>query len=94
MNTGTLESRLASLIRRSKHGSRHPPSSSAMGTMIPTPGMPHNENSNSIVTSALAVTANATNSVQTTSVTSSTLLPNGGLPNRNLNRADGNVLVF
>lgn len=72
MNMDTLESRLISLLRRSSLGSRHPPSSSAMSTMIPTPGMPHAGNPNAIVTSSLDVTANATNSPQTASVTSST----------------------
>ncbi|KAK4780446.1 hypothetical protein SAY87_016552 [Trapa incisa] len=89
MNMGTLESRLIGLIRRSMHSNRPPPSSSVMGAMIPTPGIPHNENSNSIVTSSLHATANTMNNVHTTSVTSSNILPNGGLPNQTLNRADG-----
>ncbi|OWM69462.1 histone acetyltransferase HAC1-like isoform X2 [Punica granatum] len=87
MNLATLESRLHNLLRRS----RHPPASSAMSTMIPTPGMQHAGNSNVTVTSSLDATANATNSVQTTPATSSTLMPNGGLPNRTLNRADGSL---
>lgn len=94
MNTETLESRLASLIKRYFHGNRHPSASSAMATMIPTPGMSHTGISNINVTSSLDGTANATNSVHTVPVTSSTLLPNGGLHNGTLNRADGNIVVF
>lgn len=94
MNMETLHSRLASLLKRSYLGSRQPPTSSTMSTMIPTPGMPHAGNSNFTAASSLDATANSSNSVQTTPVTSSTLLPNGSLPNQTLNRVDGNILVF
>ncbi|KAK4789701.1 hypothetical protein SAY86_017005 [Trapa natans] len=91
MNMRSLESRLIGLIRHSTHSNWPPPSSSAIGTMIQTPGMPHAENSNNIATSSLDASANAMNSVQTTSVRSSTLLASGGLPNQTLNRVDGSL---
>ncbi|KAK4774815.1 hypothetical protein SAY86_009750 [Trapa natans] len=93
MNMETLESRLVSLLKRNStsFGSRHPTSSSTSSTMIPTPGMPHTGNPISAINSSLDVTANATNSLQTAPVTSSNLLPNGGVANRALTRADGSL---
>ncbi|BFG37762.1 hypothetical protein CerSpe_240350 [Prunus speciosa] len=84
MNMETLESRLHNLIKRPQNQRQQYQqlviSSSPIGTMIPTPGMSHNGNSNMMVTSsgdASMNTRRASTSIAPTTVNTGNLLPAG-----------------
>ncbi|KAG6725851.1 hypothetical protein I3842_02G051400 [Carya illinoinensis] len=100
MNIDTLESRLHNLIKRphlSNQNQQYPQlvnSSSAIGTMIPTPGMPHSGNSTMVVASSVdtsMISSSGCNSITPTTVNTGSLLPPGagGIRGNSFNRADG-----
>lgn len=98
----TLESRLVSCLRRSSsmnnHNQQYPQhvSSSPIGTMIPTPGMPHVVNSNMVVTSsadASMIVTPGCNSMASSSVNSGSIVGTGSLQGNSLSRTDGNYNV-
>lgn len=104
MNAPTIDQRLQSLVKtttnNSQLNSHHFPSSSAVGTMIPTPGMAQISSTNSMVGPAENV-MNASNAaamvVQTTSNTGN-LLPIanglGGVGNAtSFNMSDGKAYI-
>ncbi|XP_043708765.1 histone acetyltransferase HAC1-like isoform X2 [Telopea speciosissima] len=79
MNMDTLEHRLQALLRRSSAGSHNHyliSSSSSIGTMIPTPGMPSSGSSNATVNSMenSIIAPNACNSVAPNTVNTGSLL--------------------
>ncbi|XP_042497833.1 histone acetyltransferase HAC1-like isoform X2 [Macadamia integrifolia] len=79
MNMDTLEHRLQALLKRPTPGSHNHylvSSSSSIGTMIPTPGMPSGGSSNATVTSMenSMISANACNSVAPNTVNTGSLL--------------------
>lgn len=94
MNLDTLESRLHNLIKRLPMNNQNQQyqqvvsSSSAIGQMIPTPGMAHSGNSKMMVASSDDSIISASASMApTTSSTGS--LPTGGINGGSFNRADG-----
>ncbi|XP_042966528.1 histone acetyltransferase HAC1 isoform X2 [Carya illinoinensis] len=100
MNIDTLESRLHNLIKRqhlSNQNQQYPQlvnSSSAIGTMIPTSGMPHSGNSTMVVASSVdtsMISSSGCNSITPTTVNTGSLLPPGagGIRDNSFNRADG-----
>ncbi|XP_040999545.1 histone acetyltransferase HAC1-like [Juglans microcarpa x Juglans regia] len=100
MNLDTLESRLHNLIKRphlSNQNQQYPQlvnSSSAIGTMIPTPGMSHSANSTMVVASSVdssMISSSGCNSITPTAVNTGSLLPTGtgGMRASSFNRADG-----
>ncbi|XP_021819938.1 histone acetyltransferase HAC1-like isoform X2 [Prunus avium] len=98
MNMETLESRLHNLIKRPQNQSQQYQqlvnSSSPIGTMIPTPGMSHNGNSNMMVTSSVDASMNTTRgstSIAPTTVNTGNLLPAGPLHGGSFNRSDGSM---
>ncbi|KAL6280196.1 hypothetical protein ACE6H2_017077 [Prunus campanulata] len=85
MNMETLESRLHNMIKRPQNQRQQYQqlviSSSPIGTMIPTPGMSHNGNSNMMVTSSVDASMNTrrgSTSITPTTVNTGNLLPAGG----------------
>lgn len=97
MNPDTLESRLHNWIKRfslnnqTQHYSQHVNSSSPIGAMIPTPGMPHSGNSNMMVTPSLDTSMIATNTIASNTVNTGNLLPTAGIHGGSFNRSDGNI---
>ncbi|CAN0840429.1 Histone acetyltransferase HAC12 [Linum grandiflorum] len=93
LNLGTLEARLSILLKRTSINSqnqRHAQlanSSSAAGTMIPTPGMSHSVNSNLMSSSVdpTMTSSSASDSIVPTPVTSASMMPSsamqGGMSN-------------
>ncbi|KAL6272461.1 hypothetical protein ACE6H2_023153 [Prunus campanulata] len=84
MNMETLESRLHNLIKRPQNQRQQYQqlviSSSPFGTMIPTPSMSHNGNSNMMVTSSVDASMNTrrgSTSIAPTTVNTGNLLPAG-----------------
>lgn len=104
-NLDTLESRLHGLIKGlplSSHNQQFPQgvnSSSAISTMIPTPGMSHSGSSNLMVTSSVdtsMIAASACNSIAPTTVNTGSLLPAGGgssvgIHSSSFNSSDGSL---
>ncbi|KAI7985393.1 Histone acetyltransferase HAC1 [Camellia lanceoleosa] len=103
VNLETLENRLHVLIKRlpmSTHNQQYPHlvnAPSPIGTMIPTPGMPHSGNSSMMVASAVDTSMIATgggNSMPSVAVNTGSLLPtaNGssvGIHGGSFNSSDG-----
>ncbi|KAL3510153.1 hypothetical protein ACH5RR_029554 [Cinchona calisaya] len=82
MNINTLENRLHCLIERlplsnQNHQYSHVNSSSSIGTMIPTPGMPQSVNSNLMVTSSVD-NGNTCNNIASSTINSVNFLPSYG----------------
>lgn len=101
MNMETLESRLHNLIKRPQNQSQQYQqlvnSSSPIGTMIPTPGMSHNGNSNMMVASSVDASMNTTRgstSIAPTTVNTGNLLPAVPLHGGSFNRSDGKLYFF
>lgn len=83
MNLETLEHRLQALIRRlsSNHSQQpqQPANFSSGTTMIPTPGISHNQNANVISSSSVGASMVSVNSsMTTTNVNTGSLLPTSG----------------
>ncbi|XP_059642973.1 histone acetyltransferase HAC1-like [Cornus florida] len=102
MNMETLENRLHLLIKRPLLGSQnqHFPqpvnSSSSVGTMIPTPGMPYSGNSNLMVTSSVDTSIIAASSIASTTVNTGSLMqtangPSVGLHGGSFSSSDGSL---
>uniref|UniRef100_A0A5B7AU06 histone acetyltransferase n=1 Tax=Davidia involucrata TaxID=16924 RepID=A0A5B7AU06_DAVIN len=101
----TLENRLHVLIKHlppSNHNQQFPQlvnSSSPIGAMIPTPGMPHSGNSNLMVTSSVdtsMISSSGCNSIAPTTVNSGSLLqtangPSVGIHGGPFNSSDGSL---
>lgn len=108
MNLETLENRLHSLIKRSSSVNNQNQqyatqfvnnNPSAIGAMIPTPGMSQSGTSNMMVASSMdssMISSSGVNSVAPNNVNTGNALPSGGLPGGSFNRSDGNInqLVF
>lgn len=82
MNISTLENRLHFLIERLPLSNQsqqysHVNSSSSIGTMIPTPGMPQSGNSNLMATSAVD-NGNTSNNISSSNINSGNFLPSHG----------------
>ncbi|KAL6345840.1 hypothetical protein AAG906_017598 [Vitis piasezkii] len=104
-NPDTLESRLHGLIKGlllSNHNQQFPQavnSSSAINTMIPTPGMSQSGNSNLMVTSSVdtsIIAVSASNSIAPTIANTGSLLPPGsgssvGIHSSSFNSSDGSL---
>ncbi|XP_059643314.1 histone acetyltransferase HAC1-like [Cornus florida] len=104
-NLETLENRLHGLIKRlplSNHNQQYSQlvsSSSPVGTMIPTPGMPHSGNSSLMVTSSVdtsIIAATGYNSIASTNVSTGNLLqtsngPPVGIHGGSFNSSDGSL---
>ncbi|KAI4329468.1 hypothetical protein L6164_021727 [Bauhinia variegata] len=96
-NMETLESRLSSCIRRSSLNNHNQQfaqlvSSSPVGTMIPTPGMPHVANSSMGVASSMdasIIAASGCHNVAPTSINAGSMIPSGGMHGSSMNRSDG-----
>ncbi|KAJ4964510.1 hypothetical protein NE237_024449 [Protea cynaroides] len=101
LNMDTLEHRLQALLRRSassNHSQHLISSSSSVGTMIPTPGMPHSGNSNSTVTSMdnSMISGSACNLMASNTVNRGSLLTaangsTGGIHGGSFNPSDGSL---
>lgn len=104
MNLETLENRLRVLIRRlpmNNNNQQSPPqhvnSSSGIGAMIPTPGMPQSGNSGLMVTSSVdnsMIASNASNSIASSTVNTGSFLStastiSGGMHTGSFNSSDG-----
>ncbi|EEF48691.1 transcription cofactor, putative [Ricinus communis] len=97
MNLNTLESRLSSLIKRTpvnNHNQRHVQlvnPSSSIGTMIPTPGIPHGGNSNLMVSSvdSMMIASSGCDSIAATTVNTGSLLSASGIHSGSFSRSDG-----
>lgn len=99
MNLDTLEGRLHVLIKRlpqSNHNQQYPQlvngSSPSISTMIPTPGMPQNGNSNLMVPSSSVDTA----MIASTNSNTGSMLPTAGatfvgIHGGSFNSSDGNI---
>ncbi|XP_010531959.1 PREDICTED: histone acetyltransferase HAC1-like [Tarenaya hassleriana] len=85
MNPQTLESRLTSLIKgRQFYNQRHA-NSSSVGTMIPTPGLPHSRgNSNMMVTSSIDTAMVGNNNIATSAMNTGSLLAASSMHGGNL----------
>ncbi|GMH17538.1 hypothetical protein Nepgr_019379 [Nepenthes gracilis] len=93
MNLDTLESRLQILIKQgslNNHTPQHSQlvnSSPSVGTMIPTPGVQHNVNSNLMVSSSVdtsMISANGCSNISSSAASSGTLLPSASGPFANM----------
>ncbi|KAL5554753.1 hypothetical protein UlMin_042154, partial [Ulmus minor] len=98
-NLDTLESRLHLLIKRpslTNQNQRYPHmvnNNSAIGAMIPTPGMSNSGNSNMMVTGSTdssMVPTTGSNSIAPT-VNTGNIMPTGGIHGGSFNRSDGPV---
>ncbi|XP_010259946.1 PREDICTED: histone acetyltransferase HAC1-like [Nelumbo nucifera] len=105
MNMDTLEHRLQTVIKRTPTGNhdqqlKHTSSSSSVGTMIPTPGMPQSGSSNLMVASSVdnsLISVSACSSITTNTVNTGSMLPiaNGsavGIHGGSFNASDGSLL--
>lgn len=96
LNTGTLESRLHNLIKRSSLNSRHPPNSSSVTTMMPTPGMALVGTSNLLSSSSMDASVNSMvggNVMQPANSNPSSLLSSGVMQSSSFSHADGNLVT-
>ncbi|XP_039071861.1 histone acetyltransferase HAC1-like isoform X1 [Hibiscus syriacus] len=100
INLNTLEHRLQTLIKgiRNVRNQQHlqfvksAPESTPVGTMIPTPGMSHNDNSSMAVTPSTDTHMNAANaSVALTNVNAGSMFPTADMNSGSVSRSDGNV---
>ncbi|XVE91163.1 hypothetical protein DITRI_Ditri20bG0132300 [Diplodiscus trichospermus] len=98
INLSTLEQRLQILIKGSRNAQnqRHQQlvnsASAPVGTMIPTPGMPHSGNPGMMVTSSIDTSLSTANaSMAPTSVNTGSLLPTGGMNSGSFSRSEGNI---
>ncbi|KAF8407379.1 hypothetical protein HHK36_006510 [Tetracentron sinense] len=105
LNKDTLEYRLQTLVQRiplNNHRQQLPhfsSPSSSVGTMIPTPGMPHGGNSSSTVASLVnnsMISTSGCNSIAPTTINTVSLLPYangsaGGMHGGSFNPSDGSL---
>lgn len=98
MNLETLEHRLEALIRRlsSNHSQQpqQPANFSSGTTMIPTPGISHNQNANVISSSSVGASmVSVNNSMTTTNVNTGSLLPTSGGLSMGINNGMFNATI-
>ncbi|KAJ0257174.1 Histone acetyltransferase HAC12 [Hirschfeldia incana] len=85
MNRSTLESRIFGLITRRYLSNYNQRNSSSVGTMIPTPGLPHAAgNASSMVTTSADATVSENNNSPSTAANTENLLAAGGMHEGNI----------